>query len=400
MASASSFRSYFPDIDRARYQPRLQLELTLRAGIGLILCKPQWWLKWRGIAMDGTSSDPTVADKWLREVVTAVLKNRFYWMTKYWSVRLPRAEVMKAIHSRSITELFRRAKYSEFLRPTLDDLIDRYDLMNPASAKTFISPGPVMETWMSDSIVPADVKAKFVREVSVLEDVPDEQKDWHPGSNDQVLDLVHPSLYCCVYDNPTYPGGSWHIEGAETESIVATGIYYFGCENITESKLSFRVIVEPPSYIHNDDIGMASLFGLQNGKGLVQRLGAATAMEDRCIVFPNTFQHRVEPFELADPSRPGVRKTLAFFLVDPSKKVLSTSVIPPQQTEWLREAYRVALHGVRDLPEVVVDGPLCDFLDQGMSLETARQHRDRLMLERGPFDVEAYGDLAFNLCEH
>ncbi|KAJ7605490.1 hypothetical protein B0H17DRAFT_1221960 [Mycena rosella] len=27
----------------------------------------------------------------------------------------------------------------------------------------------------------------------------DSKKDWHPGSNKQVLDLVHPSLYCIVY---------------------------------------------------------------------------------------------------------------------------------------------------------------------------------------------------------
>ncbi|GLD97143.1 hypothetical protein PINS_up005826 [Pythium insidiosum] len=84
------------------------------------------------------------------------------------------------------------------VRATLDDLIDRHDLMNPASVDGFISPGPVIETWMSDSIVPEDVKAKFVREVAVLEDVPEHEKDWHPGSNQQVLDLVHPSLYCCV----------------------------------------------------------------------------------------------------------------------------------------------------------------------------------------------------------
>ena len=32
--------------------------------------------------------------------------------------------------------------------------------------------------------------------MSVLESVPDEEKDWHPGSDKQVLDLVHPSLYC------------------------------------------------------------------------------------------------------------------------------------------------------------------------------------------------------------
>ena len=32
-----------------------------------------------------------------------------------------------------------------------------------------------------------------------LEDVPDNHKDWHLGSNGKVLDLVHPSLYPLVY---------------------------------------------------------------------------------------------------------------------------------------------------------------------------------------------------------
>jgi len=33
-----------------------------------------------------------------------------------------------------------------------------------------------------------------------LEAVPDSEKDWHPGSNGLVLNLVHPSLYPIVYD--------------------------------------------------------------------------------------------------------------------------------------------------------------------------------------------------------
>ena len=32
-----------------------------------------------------------------------------------------------------------------------------------------------------------------------LEQVPDKNKDWHPGSDEQVLDLVHPSLFPLVY---------------------------------------------------------------------------------------------------------------------------------------------------------------------------------------------------------
>jgi hypothetical protein len=47
--------------------------------------------------------------------------------------------------------------------------------------------------------------------VQWLENVPEKEKDWHPGSNGQVLDLVHPSLYPIVYnrtiwENPEEPG--------------------------------------------------------------------------------------------------------------------------------------------------------------------------------------------------
>lgn len=33
----------------------------------------------------------------------------------------------------------------------------------------------------------------------MLENFPDNEKNWHPRSTKQVLDLVHPSLYCIVY---------------------------------------------------------------------------------------------------------------------------------------------------------------------------------------------------------
>ena len=39
----------------------------------------------------------------------------------------------------------------------------------------------------------------MIAAVSPLEAVPDAEKDWHPGSNNQVLDLVHPSLYPIIY---------------------------------------------------------------------------------------------------------------------------------------------------------------------------------------------------------
>lgn len=39
----------------------------------------------------------------------------------------------------------------------------------------------------------------MIRAAAVLENVSEEEKDWRPGSNNQVLDLVHPSLFCAVY---------------------------------------------------------------------------------------------------------------------------------------------------------------------------------------------------------
>ncbi|KAJ7734898.1 hypothetical protein B0H14DRAFT_3097648 [Mycena olivaceomarginata] len=54
--------------------------------------------------------------------------------------------------------------------------------------------------WYSDRLISDDVTERLKIAVSVLENLPDSGRDWHPGSNEQVLDLVHPSLYCIVYD--------------------------------------------------------------------------------------------------------------------------------------------------------------------------------------------------------
>jgi len=59
--------------------------------------------------------------------------------------------------------------------------------------------------------------------------------------------------------------------------------------------------------------------------------------EDRCIVFPNFYQHRVAPFQLKNPNEIGQRKILIFFLVDPSIRILSTANVPPQQAKEHRK---------------------------------------------------------------
>ncbi|KAJ2928107.1 hypothetical protein H1R20_g9003, partial [Candolleomyces eurysporus] len=51
----------------------------------------------------------------------------------------------------------------------------------------------------SDHAVPEGVKLALQSAIKPLESVPEAQNDWHPGSNGQVLGLVHPSLYPLVY---------------------------------------------------------------------------------------------------------------------------------------------------------------------------------------------------------
>lgn len=50
--------------------------------------------------------------------------------------------------------------------------------------------------WYSDKLIAPDLSAALKSAVERLEAG---EKDWHPGSDGQVLDLVHPSLYCVVY---------------------------------------------------------------------------------------------------------------------------------------------------------------------------------------------------------
>ncbi|KIJ98223.1 hypothetical protein K443DRAFT_9336 [Laccaria amethystina LaAM-08-1] len=60
-------------------------------------------------------------------------------------------------------------------------------------------PAPDDDVVKSDSAIPPDLQAALKAAVDTLEDVPHGLKDWHPGSDDLVLDLGHPSLFPLVY---------------------------------------------------------------------------------------------------------------------------------------------------------------------------------------------------------
>lgn len=191
------------------------------------------------------------------------------------------------------------------------------------------------------------------------------------------------------------------MEGMRNESIVASGIYYYASKNLTQSKLAFRQAVREPNYEQNDDKGVRTVYGLANEGPLNQLLGAIVTQEDRCIAFPNIFQHKVEPFQLVDCTQPGHRKILVFFLVDPCREIISTLTVPPQQKTWLVEEIK-DIPPLSGLPLEVVKR-IVSFLDWPMSLSEAKEYRAELMAERKYFiskNNEEFFEREFSLCEH
>ncbi|KAI9060912.1 hypothetical protein FKP32DRAFT_1577024 [Trametes sanguinea] len=208
-------------------------------------------------------------------------------------------------------------------------------------------------------------------------------------------------------ENPTYGGGAWHVEGMANERIVATGIYYYACENITASDLDFRQTVgkdnlgEGMDYRNGDYRGWIAAFGLGPDLALSQVLGSVRAEEGKCIAFPNIYQHRVDHFQLEDPTKPGYRKILAFFLVDPFSRIHSTTDVPPEQRDWYAGAL-AQVPAFQTLPKEIFD-MIVDSVDGTMNRAEAEEERLYLMEERSAFVVEHNEDvfeMPFSMCEH
>ena len=586
-ANGHEFTSPFKLSEHSK--PVTLVELRMRRFSGEIRAKPRWWEK---------LEEPAIAARWREEIVAqdAALVDKLWGGEERYRdnrKRWPRDPMTEA----QVDYIFEELRYEASQRDpvtgifvsTLDDLVLEANLVT----YELLQATSVPKVYESHSLIPAALRGELVNAVKLLEDVPDDQKDWHPGSNEQVLDLVHPSLHClrigeslvrdeatgtseviteeayktarpdvraflphdgrwpfdryayivstkyqwlptdfevshggdvkplayinnihpsrhaALYppitsilsrflplfervlsdvlsperplavtvdpmawydltthpppdwfeqeaydqwehdygwpvvpdpapfqppdptqripyplrgrklqvivklanihltpDRPAYPGGAWHVEGMANESIVATGLYYYACENISESRLAFRAAVggahDALEYEQNDFRGWDVVYGFTDDDPLNQPLGHIVAAEGKCVAFPNVYQHRVEPFELADPTRPGHRKILCFFLVNPEVEILSTTRVSPQQEDWVMEEVGRA-PALQDLP-VELFKLIAEHVCEGLlSREEAERHREELMQERSNFVVKfnkhVY-EIEFSMCEH
>ncbi|KAE8373327.1 hypothetical protein BDV26DRAFT_272364 [Aspergillus bertholletiae] len=249
--------------------------------------------------------------------------------------------------------------------------------------------------------MPPDVSSKI-----------DLQEKFHESGLQVIVKLANIEL---TPGKPDYEGGTWHVEGQLNERICATAIYYYDSENITHSTLAFRQRAEKDelseiSYEQDRHEFLQEVYGFgpevssRDETQITQELGSVVCQEGRLLTFPNVLQHRVSPFSLKDRSKPGHRKILALFLVDPNMRIISSANIPPQQEDWGKEK-RELVSGMlsQRLPVEIKTMVGEDILYPSMSLDEAKGYRRELMQERSARTSEQNqkfetGD--FSLCEH
>lgn len=145
------------------------------------------------------------------------------------------------------------------------------------------------------------------------------------------------------------------------------------------------------------------MYNMKNEESAIQTLGEVLTCQGRLLAFPNVFQHKVSSFKLKDPSKPGHRKIIALFLVDPYIRVISTGNVPPQQREWWAEQTYEASEKMRNLPAEVFQGIVDSVGDCPYNLSKAKEYREKLMDERRA-DLEGlneeFEETRLSFCEH
>ncbi|KAL2068784.1 hypothetical protein VTL71DRAFT_15122 [Oculimacula yallundae] len=267
------------------------------------------------------------------------------------------------------------------------------------------------EAWAEDyrKAVPPDPEPELFSPKHYTERVVNLVEDYAHRGLQIIVKLANIEL---TPESPEYEGGSWHVEGQLNEHICATALYYYDNENIKPSYLSFRQQSDTeeatekhyPQGVHG---WLEEIYGCENDKAAVQDVGSVACSEGRLLTFPNILQHQVQPFSLQDPTKPGHRKILALFLVDPGIRIISTANVPPQQKEWWSEEVDKQVTGSgkpwQKLSAEMKDKIFKDVDEFPISMEVAKELRLQLMEERksyAPALNRQFERHEFSLCEH
>ncbi|KAJ2868557.1 hypothetical protein GGH94_000089 [Coemansia aciculifera] len=177
---------------------------------------------------------------------------------------------------------------------------------------------------------------------------------------------------------PIYGGEDWSIAGLDNERIIATGIFFYDMANIAPTSLRFREAIGSCEFEADryDFESVENAYGIDQDRLVIndlisQEIGSVGIEDGRCLVFPNILQYKLPELELGDKTKPGHCKMLTFYFVDPSTRIPSTELVPPQQQDWYFEDV-LASEPFHSLPQLVMDGILAK-VDFPISLKEAKK---------------------------
>ncbi|KAJ2826128.1 hypothetical protein GGI24_002981 [Coemansia furcata] len=141
-------------------------------------------------------------------------------------------------------------------------------------------------------------------------------------------------------ENPAHPEGEWQAVGRAEERIFAIGLYFYDVENIVSAKLKFRDPVWRNTFYGPGDLcDFCKAHDIESeftyGCYYSQEVGEVEVKSGSYVCYPNFYQTKMPMFELADPTQPGHVKYIAFYIVDPAQRLVSTEIVPPQQPHWI-----------------------------------------------------------------
>jgi hypothetical protein len=92
-----------------------------------------------------------------------------------------------------------------------------------------VTPSSADGVYQADGLIPEELRKVLIKGVYAFENVDKSKFDRLPGSNEQVLDLVHPSLFCYVIDLTIIQRGIWPEPRSD---FLGSGV----SEEVTEKK--------------------------------------------------------------------------------------------------------------------------------------------------------------------
>ncbi|KAJ2705922.1 hypothetical protein FB645_002009 [Coemansia sp. IMI 203386] len=160
------------------------------------------------------------------------------------------------------------------------------------------------------------------------------------------------------------------LASTASENIIATAVYYYEVNSEKTPKIEFLEGIEGKANRidnMNDLVTHNIVFGIypeDYGRNIhTQSAGNIDVKKGRLVCYPNVYRQHMVDYSAN-------LKRLTIYFVDPSVRIVSTSIVPPQQKEWWTKTVSSVPSRVSKLPMEIQD-MVFKHVDSPMSFERA-----------------------------